>query len=65
MRAYFAANQRNPLAALGVVSHVALPAALVLQMPAWVVWLGVPGVALYAWVTFRMLVILRRERSAH
>ncbi len=60
VRAYFARQQRNALAALGVVSHFALPAALYLGWSGWPVWIWVPGVALYAWVTLLMWVALRR-----
>jgi phosphatidylglycerophosphate synthase len=59
VRAYFARQQRNALAALGVVSHFALPAVLLLGWSGWAIWIWVPGVALYAWVTLLMWWTLR------
>ena len=64
LRAYFACRQRNALSAVGVVSHFALPAALHLGWTSWALWMWVPGVALYAWVTLLMWLALRKARES-
>ncbi len=63
IRAYFSRHQRNVLSALSALSHFALPASFYLGLPHWSIWIWLPGVLLYAWMTLCMLWALSRFKS--
>lgn len=62
IRAYFRANQRNPLSAYGNISHFVFPMAFYLQLPlGWIYYGSLPGLILYEGVTLYILVMWAKK----